>query len=84
MASKKVSDLKEGDGITATGPTAEGTHSEIAGRTYVPGDVVTITGTVAFPDMNRVAPLADVGIVDALDQRWVISLSRDSTVEFHG
>ena len=84
MTSKKVSDLNEGDGITATGPTAAGTHSEIAGRTYVPGDVVTVTGTVAFPDMNRLAPLADVGIVDAMDQRWVISLSRESVVEYHG
>lgn len=85
MATKKVSDLEEGDGITITGPMAEGTYLEFQGRTYRPGDVVTVTGVVAWPDQNRVAlSTADVGLVDATDQPWVLSVARDAIVEYHG
>ena len=85
MATKKVSDLDEGDSITATGPTAEGTHSVVGGKTYAPGEEVTVTGTVGFPDMDQTkVSRADVGIVDVTDQLWVLSLPRESMVEYHG
>ncbi|HIW68878.1 MAG TPA: hypothetical protein H9878_12280 [Candidatus Dietzia merdigallinarum] len=85
MATKKVSELAEGDSITATGPTAEETNSVVGGKTYLPGEEVTVTGTVGFPDMDLTKiSRADVGIVDPMDQLWVLSLPRESVVEFHG